>query len=410
MSNGDGGVSFGFAPHGRPNQPQDKQPAFRQADELGTATAMPVSPSSSAKTNLAWLFIGVLLGAGGTLIGSSIWLQGSYVNPSVAMDASPSSVAEAKVSSETLSGPKEAAAERSEDIDDAITPSAGSVEDIIAALDNEDNRVNNDKASIDRGQVAPSANAERRLDPEKRSQGEALLISSNEGDPNIAVEPDEVIEETIKTTALESVDKRVEELTTNQQADEGNLAIAAVDSLARTLNTDSVSPTTEKPPMEAVSPKPASTTSSEKRLDAKTAEPNDGGSNLRTGEKKPLTQLALDKADASSEKPVSTEIANVIQTANTDKPANGAAQSSKRIYRVQLAAVDNENAAETFWQEVTTNQPDLFADVEPIFDRREVDERIFFRIWIGEFEKRVDADDYCGWLKGKGQDCFVTRG
>ena len=80
-----------------------------------------------------------------------------------------------------------------------------------------------------------------------------------------------------------------------------------------------------------------------------------------------------------------------------------------RLYRVQLAAVDDETAAGVFWREVTARLPEVFKDVEPIFDSRTVAERNFMRIWVGSFDRHADADSYCGWLKGQGQDCFVTR-
>ena len=86
-----------------------------------------------------------------------------------------------------------------------------------------------------------------------------------------------------------------------------------------------------------------------------------------------------------------------------------AADSGGRLYRVQLAAVDNENAAFAYWREVNERLPGVFADIEPIFDERLVDERLYLRIWVGQFGRRADALGYCGWLKEKGQDCFVTR-
>ena len=80
-----------------------------------------------------------------------------------------------------------------------------------------------------------------------------------------------------------------------------------------------------------------------------------------------------------------------------------------RLYRIQLAAVDDEAAARSFWREASARLPDVFGDVEPIFDRREVNDREFLRVWIGAFDRHADAVNYCGWLQGQGQDCFVTR-
>jgi|GEM_PF-3757583 len=115
-----------------------------------------------------------------------------------------------------------------------------------------------------------------------------------------------------------------------------------------------------------------------------------------------------DLTKVASIEPEATSISN---TAAIESPplvtTNG--NSKGRLYRVQLAAVDNENAASAFWREVNLRLPGLFADVEPIFDERLVDERLYLRIWVGEFARRDEALGYCGFLKGKGQDCFVTR-
>jgi hypothetical protein len=88
---------------------------------------------------------------------------------------------------------------------------------------------------------------------------------------------------------------------------------------------------------------------------------------------------------------------------STDRRASG------RLYRVQLAAVANEAAARVFWREANERLPNVFKGVEPVYDERIVDQRLYLRIWVGSFGLRREADSYCAWLKEQGQDCFVTR-
>ncbi len=95
----------------------------------------------------------------------------------------------------------------------------------------------------------------------------------------------------------------------------------------------------------------------------------------------------------------------VTRTATAGPSGSG----RERLYRVQLAAVDDEAAARVFWREVNQRLPGVFDDVQPIFDRRQVDRKEYHRVWVGAFDRHADAIDYCGWLKGQGQDCFVTR-
>ncbi|MGI9493489.1 MAG: SPOR domain-containing protein, partial [Geminicoccaceae bacterium] len=104
------------------------------------------------------------------------------------------------------------------------------------------------------------------------------------------------------------------------------------------------------------------------------------------------------------------DLERATPTASKPTASKDVEPPSKRIYRVQLAAVDTENAAEVYWREAKTRLPQVLDGIEPMFNQREVGKRMFFRIWIGSFDKHADADNYCDWLKSKGQDCFVTLG
>lgn len=103
-------------------------------------------------------------------------------------------------------------------------------------------------------------------------------------------------------------------------------------------------------------------------------------------------------------------IRQALRSSNDQPTAVSSGESGgSRLYRVQLAAFHNVRAAEKYWREVNQRLPGVFTDVEPIYNERVDDERAYLRIWVGAFENRLDADGYCGWLKQRGQDCFVTR-
>ncbi len=319
MSNEEGAVSFGFAPHGQAHQPEAERPAQAAVDRSEAPVAAYAAPPSSSKANWAWLCIGVLLGAGMTLIGSSLWLQGSYVNPSVAMDAGPAT----------------------DDVDGVM----------IRPAQAEDSDSTPTTRSMGRTAVGV-ADAGTRDDP----SGETVSLSESQ-EAKLVATPSKTASEVLAQATAEQAKARETLLIASRQSE---------------VTVDVV---TERLPVTGI-----------------------GGDDDVAGGVTPKVSGSIDVAKAASDE-------------ETEKKAKaGKRSSSELIYRVQLAAVDDEPAAEAYWQEVQARLPKLFTGIEPLFDRREIGKRTFYRIWIGEFEKRADADDYCGQLKGEGQDCFVTRG
>ncbi len=323
MSNEEGAVSFGFAPHGPTHPPEanrstDGRPAQPSVDRSEVPAATYAAPPSSSKANWAWLCIGMLLGAGITMIGSSIWLQSSYVSPSVA-DARPSvdEGGRGVITTAQAEGNDSKPATRS------VTGTAGEL-----------------------------ANAGTREDPPDE------MVTRGESRPAKPVQKSsKTASEILAEAAAEQAKSRETLLIAGRQSD---------------VTVDVV---TERLPV--------------------TGQGDDGDA---AGGVTPKTSEATDLAKAAG-------VGEAEEKAKAGTPS-----SPGLIYRVQLAAVDDEPAAKAYWQEVQARLPNLFTDIEPLFDRREVGKRIFYRIWIGEFEKRADADDYCGELKSEGQDCFVTRG
>ncbi|MGH1483992.1 MAG: SPOR domain-containing protein [Geminicoccales bacterium] len=450
MSNGHEGVSFGFSPQGKPNQHATRPPVrpapYQEAAAVSQLETAPLAGGSfvASNTKWTWLIIGVLLGAGGTMIGSSLWLPGNYVNPSVAMDAEPDPLGEAA------------------ELDANTTRST------VASDTDEQPAV-----AFDQGQKPAPALPPSENEPSlAQEQSETLLVTNNDIEPITGSQPSATIEESAET--VEPLDNPVTPLTPAslpaEQVIEPDVTVAAfdvststpiVDSLPETQGNHeaairgSISATAEAvdlldepAPVQGIdqaNPDPATSVGlTELDLEAVGSEAGEaelsiagnaildasataGAGGVRdepapieeTGEADTtpaasvgLTGLNLETVESETTRPETSVTENTVQAVLENEPIDAPrpAQASERIYRVQLAAVDNEIAAQEFWQELTTRLPGLFVDIDPVFDQREVDERIFFRIWVGAFEKRIDADDYCSMLSSKGQDCFVTRG
>ncbi|MGI9449401.1 MAG: SPOR domain-containing protein [Geminicoccaceae bacterium] len=398
MSKEEGGSSYGFAPHGRLDEQDVERLVRPQLDKKPPFAETLVAPSSSP--NWAWLLIGVLLGSGGTLMASSLWLQESYVSPSVAMDVSP---ADAQIENDGLasSGTKTAKAAA------IMTPAEESAQ--IDELMRNGSTTRSQAGSIQQTDVAEDrfeVGAEtmaypRPANAELTSNSETLLVSRDEPDRTVpSAAPSANISDESLTSSLN--DRQTFEQTVTQSA---AATLERATSRPDTVNSLREQTSTEWPRTEDI---------------ANAA----GGSKDSNNSSDPLVTAAtdiiavtprrssLERIDAGGLRRT-TEIAKVDPAAgerSAPTTLEKVRRTAKRVYRVQLAAVDTENAAEIYWREVKTRLPDVLDGIEPLFDQREVDKRVFFRVWIGAFDKRADADNYCGWLKSKGQDCFVTPG
>ncbi len=368
-------AGYGFAPHGRPVD-KSMHGSAAPSRPLLAESIVPIAhyeaPAPAlSRANLAWLCIGVLLGSGVALLGSSFWLQGSYVNPSVAMATDPS----------TLTDP----AAIDDGLDAAIleaTPSTG-------------------EAGL------PRVVADERDAGDVELEDETVLVSVRE------VEAPADIEEPAEEQATRLSEKPSNDLTARAEADDASSSIAAAKVVQQRV-TEARERARAVLANDVLGQREAELGSTRQVADVRDPETSDRGDDEVLAEgSAPREDTEILLARASQGEP---DIAATTED-DLDGDLNGDGESvaeepapARRVYRVQLAAVDNENAAETFWREARDRLPAMFSGIEPTFDRGEVDERIFYRIWVGAFEKRTDADDYCGKLKTNGQDCFVTRG
>jgi len=88
-------------------------------------------------------------------------------------------------------------------------------------------------------------------------------------------------------------------------------------------------------------------------------------------------------------------------------PTDGGAEA----WRVQLAALRDESAAAQTWQTISTRQKALLGTLKPSISRVETEGRgTFYRLRVGAFPTKADADALCTALKKAGQDCLVAKG
>jgi SPOR domain len=78
-------------------------------------------------------------------------------------------------------------------------------------------------------------------------------------------------------------------------------------------------------------------------------------------------------------------------------------------FRIQLAAVRGEADARRAWQLFMADLGPVLADVEPIFERAETANGVFYRVQVGPFASQEAAEGLCEQLKQRDASCFVIR-
>ncbi len=79
-------------------------------------------------------------------------------------------------------------------------------------------------------------------------------------------------------------------------------------------------------------------------------------------------------------------------------------------YRIQLAALKSEAAASEAWTKLQKQYPDLLTSLQPIIEKVDLGASgVFYRIQGGPLDSRNLAQDLCGKLNQRGQQCIVVR-
>ena len=99
-------------------------------------------------------------------------------------------------------------------------------------------------------------------------------------------------------------------------------------------------------------------------------------------------------------------IAALLQGPSQQPAADPPAAAPERTYRVQLAAVNSDQAARTGWEEFKGSYPDLLGQLELFVQVVEVNGRTYHRIQGGMLD-RDGARTLCRELRDRGTDCIV---
>ena len=393
MSKGDQEEGFGFAPQRGParkiaDHRNQQQRAHPSRSRLDANTARPLTAydtdASPKQPYWVWLLIGLLIGAGGTMLTSSLWLQDIQDTRSTVIEATAAQTASSSGGRIEPASPPSSTADVA-DIDAPLLP-AGPLEQVDSI------RNQPMTTTLTLNNPAEAAVIDDPLVEEKLA---ALVAATS----SAAVKSEPSSLQTIPPVETQAGLEPAEQIEKVQPA-------PSVD-----LGSSPTSPSVAEEARQAERTAPTKTedATSDRLTPKKTSEKVE----LREPDPSPSPRSTDNAGNRAKQDGGVATVKKLIRNARLEERSNAAsspAQRPKRLYRVQLAAVDDEAAARVYWREVNQRLPDVFADVTPTFDRREVEQRLFFRIWVGEFDRRSEADNYCDWLKAKGQDCFVTRG
>ncbi|MDH3660922.1 MAG: SPOR domain-containing protein [Alphaproteobacteria bacterium] len=399
-------AGYGFARGGNPDRkkvgrrtaapvgpPPSKQPRFPHPPVLAGDRA-----PLSQKPPWVWLLIGFLLGTGGTLLTSSVWL--------------PESGHRAIAGLETGGGP---ALDRGERPDDDVAPDVDLVPDADLVKTATDDRTPEEPRRAPTSVAAVTTEEPTRSPPVPRT--------SSPADEAIGALPDRAesanasdIEATRETPPLRATRDTVTE--SDQKAALANplearrdpsdvlAALVAKSQAERRLAELVDAP--DQAQTSRIDPSPRAPAAAAPDAAASPVASNDGAAST-AGALPDIRRVEPSNAAEQADLPPRIRQALLAAKAESQTTSKQDTVRGSRLYRVQLAAVDDEAAARNYWREVNRRLPGAFADVEPIYDQRLVDERSYLRIWVGAFDNRIDAVGYCDWLKQQGQDCFVTR-
>ncbi len=98
------------------------------------------------------------------------------------------------------------------------------------------------------------------------------------------------------------------------------------------------------------------------------------------------------------------------QQADATPPVQAPEPSSARRFVIQLASLNDTDTAMAEKTRLENKYAELLGEVELSVQQAELDKRgTVFRIVIGPYAEKAPADELCGQLKVRNQDCYVAR-
>lgn len=143
--------------------------------------------------------------------------------------------------------------------------------------------------------------------------------------------------------------------------------------------------------------------------------PNPNGPVTFPSPPRPVTSSSTDRASIPAPEPsaaqnVQSRSSVVVQPDDqivaATSPVFEAAANGR--YRVQLAAVRDEEDAQRAWDVFQQQIGPFISGMEPFFERAETSNGIFYRLQVGPFDGNGEADRLCNELKKQDVSCFVV--
>ena len=78
-------------------------------------------------------------------------------------------------------------------------------------------------------------------------------------------------------------------------------------------------------------------------------------------------------------------------------------------YLVQLASVRKLTLVKPGWKRFQSSHEELLSNLALHTEEADIAGKTFYRIQTGPFASKAEAINFCGKLKARDQDCFVTK-
>jgi hypothetical protein len=120
-----------------------------------------------------------------------------------------------------------------------------------------------------------------------------------------------------------------------------------------------------------------------------------------------LAEVAGLPADVSPEPPAAAERPQSVAAIAPADPVQNR-RTMGPGFRVQLAAVREQDDAGRAWADLVGRLGSLVADYEPFYERAETVNGVFYRIQLGPFASEQNADRLCVEVQRRNASCFVV--
>ena len=108
-----------------------------------------------------------------------------------------------------------------------------------------------------------------------------------------------------------------------------------------------------------------------------------------------LAELKGSKLILHDEEPVAWSHNWNLRLPNTIREESANDLMQLLVYRVQIGAMSTLNGAEKLWQQLFAKNGDLFQGQQPIFRERRSGDRTVYRVQLGPFDEKAEADRWC---------------